>query len=103
MGDGVKRILVTGGAGFIGANLCRLLLDQGHYVVCFDNFQTGYMSNVEELVDERFEIVEGDVEEPFFFDEVDEMSKEDLNLLYAAPKRIKETDIVLEKAEHSVG
>jgi UDP-glucuronate decarboxylase len=45
-----KRILVTGGAGFVGTHLCRRLLDGGHRVVCMDNFSTGSMHNVAELL-----------------------------------------------------
>lgn len=45
----MKRILVTGGAGFIGSHLCERLLDAGHYVICLDNFYTGSRENVERL------------------------------------------------------
>ena len=63
------RFIVTGGAGFIGSNLCRLLLREGHRVVCIDNFQTGRRENVEELVNTgRFTLVEHDVREPFSID-----------------------------------
>ncbi len=56
------RVLVTGGAGFIGSNLCRSLLDQGHRVIAVDNLRTGRLANVEELLgDERFSFVEQDV------------------------------------------
>ena len=43
------RYLVTGGAGFIGSNLCRRLLDDGHSVACLDDLSTGKYSNIEEL------------------------------------------------------
>lgn len=57
-----KKVLVTGGAGFIGANLCRRLLSEGCYVVCLDNFVSGRRENVEELLGNKmFSIVEGDV------------------------------------------
>lgn len=57
-----KRILVTGGAGFIGSNLCEALLDLGAYVVCLDNFATGHKHNIEEfLTNERFTLIEGDI------------------------------------------
>lgn len=58
----MKKILVTGGAGFIGSNLCRLLLEKGNEVCCFDNLQTGYMANVKELMgNKHFLFVLGDV------------------------------------------
>ena len=61
------RILVTGGAGFIGSHLCERLLAEGHYVVCLDNFFTGRLDNVEHLLDnKRFELVRHDVSEPLF-------------------------------------
>ena len=44
------KYLVTGGAGFIGSNLCRRLLADGHYVVCLDDLSTGRYGNIEELL-----------------------------------------------------
>ena len=43
------KYLVTGGAGFIGSNLCRRLLDQGHSVICLDDLSTGNNNNIKEL------------------------------------------------------
>lgn len=61
-----KRILVTGGAGFIGSHLCEKLLEQGNCVVCLDNFFTGSKSNIEPLLsNSNFELIEYDVVEPF--------------------------------------
>lgn len=69
----VKRILVTGGAGFIGSHLCRRLLQGNNEVICLDNFFTGCRENVEELRENpRFEVMEQDVVQPFFR-EVDEI------------------------------
>jgi len=57
-----KNILVTGGAGFIGSNLCEALMQLGHKVVCLDNFSTGYRRNIEDLIDNiNFSLIEGDI------------------------------------------
>ena len=57
-----KKVLVTGGAGFIGSNLCEDLLKYGNEVVCLDNFSTGYKSNIIEfLSNPRFHLIEGDI------------------------------------------
>jgi len=60
------RILVTGGAGFLGSHLCDALLGEGHSVVCVDNLLTGRKANLVHLSDDpRFEFVEADVSRPF--------------------------------------
>jgi UDP-glucuronate decarboxylase len=67
------RILVTGGAGFIGSHLCDRLLAEGHQVVCLDNFFTGRRENIEHLLDHpAFEVLRHDVCEPLFT-EVDQI------------------------------
>ena len=69
----MKRILVTGGAGFIGANLCERLVKEGNDVICLDNYFTGSKENVRELLDyHNFELVRHDVTEPYYA-EVDEI------------------------------
>jgi len=68
-----KRILVTGGAGFLGSHLCERLLAQGHDVLCVDNYFTGRKDNVAHLLGEpRFEAMRHDVTHPLFV-EVDEI------------------------------
>ncbi|HIG22906.1 GDP-mannose 4,6-dehydratase, partial [Henriciella sp.] len=68
-----NRILVTGGAGFIGSFLCERLLDQGAEVLCVDNFFTGTRSNVAHLMgNPRFELMRHDVTFPLFV-EVDQI------------------------------
>lgn len=61
----IKRILVTGGAGFLGSHLCEDLIEMGEHVICLDNFYTGEKENIEHLFSsERFELIEHDVCEP---------------------------------------
>ena len=67
------RILVTGGAGFIGSHLCERLLNEGNEVLCLDNFFTGRKQNVAHLLDDRnFELIRHDVTFPIFL-EVDQI------------------------------
>jgi UDP-glucuronate decarboxylase len=72
----MTRILVTGGAGFLGSHLCTRLVEDGHHVVCVDNFYTGRRENVAHLLDsdyaDRFELIRHDVVEPLYV-EADEI------------------------------
>ena len=69
----MKRILVTGGAGFIGSHLCERLVNEGHDVICLDNFYSGSKENVWHLIGQpNFELVRHDVVNPYFA-EVDEI------------------------------
>ena len=69
----MKRILVTGGGGFLGSWLCEKLLDQGHEVVCVDNFFTGSKRNIYHLLDNpKFELIRHDVTQPLYV-EVDQI------------------------------
>ena len=65
----MKRILVTGGAGFVGSNLCEKLLNDGNYVICLDNFFTGSKANVEKFANNpNFELVNHDVTDEYLND-----------------------------------
>ena len=69
----LKRILVTGGAGFLGSHLCEKLLNEGHEVICLDNFFTGTKRNIAHLLNnERFEFLRHDVVFPLYI-EIDEI------------------------------
>lgn len=60
----MRKILVTGGAGFIGLNLCEELVKKGYYVICLDNFSTGRIENIQGLIDnnsDRFKLIVGDI------------------------------------------
>ena len=68
-----QRVLVTGGAGFLGSHLCERLLDEGHNVICLDNYFTGQKRNIFHLLDNRhFEAVRHDIVNPVFL-EVDQI------------------------------
>lgn len=63
----MKRILVTGGAGFIGSHLCQRLINEGHDVICLDNFFTGSKDNIRHLIrNDHFELVVHDVTKEYF-------------------------------------
>jgi len=69
----LKRILVTGGAGFLGSHLCERLVEMGHDVICLDNFFTSQKTNVAPLLDRpNFDLIRHDVIQPIFL-EVDEI------------------------------
>ena len=69
----IKRILVTGGAGFLGSHICERLVNEGHDVICLDNFFTSQKTNVSHLLDcSNFELIRHDVVFPSFL-EVDEI------------------------------
>jgi UDP-glucuronate decarboxylase len=69
----MKKILVTGGAGFLGSHLCRMLISQGHEVLCVDNLFTGNKSNIKNLLNNpNFEFMRHDITFPLYV-EVDEI------------------------------
>ncbi len=68
-----ERILITGGAGFLGSHLCENLLSDGHYIICLDNYFTGQKRNIFHLLDnKRFEVIRHDLVNPIFL-EVDQI------------------------------
>ena len=68
-----KRVLVTGGAGFIGSFLCERLLQEGHEVICCDNFYTGSKKNIAHLLSNQFfEVIRHDITFPLYL-EIDEI------------------------------
>jgi UDP-glucuronate decarboxylase len=69
----MKKILVTGGAGFLGSHLCERLVREGHHVLCVDNYFTGSKKNIEHLLDSKnFEVIRQDICFPLYV-EVDEI------------------------------
>ena len=65
----MKRILITGGAGFIGSNVCERLLQEGNYIICLDNLYTGNMENINHLLnDSRFEFINHDIINPITYE-----------------------------------
>ncbi|MBN1923545.1 MAG: GDP-mannose 4,6-dehydratase [Nanoarchaeota archaeon] len=74
------KVLITGGAGFLGSNLCRLFLENGHEVICLDNLGSGSLSNVEPLMkNKNFKLLNADVTQDLW-----EMDKVDLILHFAS-------------------
>lgn len=70
----MKKILVTGGAGFLGSHLCDRLIEQGHEVICLDSFFTGRRENIDHLKGHpRFSVLAQDVIAPFEIDTLDEI------------------------------
>lgn len=71
----MKTTVVTGGAGFLGSHLCKKLINQGRRVLCLDNFYTGRLQNIQELINHpQFEIIEHDIINKFEFkDDIDEI------------------------------
>ena len=72
-GGCMQRVLVTGGAGFIGSNLCKKLLEEGNYVICLDNLFTGSKNNIKQFASSKnFKFIEHDITTDFF-EEVDKI------------------------------
>ena len=72
--NSTKKILVTGGAGFLGSHLCERLMALGHSVVCVDNFFTGTKSNIKNIVKERkFTLIRHDIIEPINTMKIDQI------------------------------
>ena len=65
----MKKVLVTGGAGFVGSFLCDRLIDEGHEVIAIDNFFTGSKENLSQLSDEtNFELIRHDIVKPILLE-----------------------------------
>ena len=65
------RVVITGGAGFLGSHMCRALLRRGHDVLAVDNLCTGTRDNIADLLDQpRFSLVEQDASDPFTFERI---------------------------------
>ena len=70
----IKKIIVTGGAGFIGSHLCKFLINEGHNVVCLDNLLTGSINNLSDLHENsNFTFIEHDIINPYYDTAVDEI------------------------------
>ena len=70
----MKNILIAGGAGFIGTNLTKRLLNEGNKVICVDNFHTGKLKNIEHITSENFELITHDITKPIIInDHIDEI------------------------------
>ena len=69
-----KKILITGGAGFIGSHLCKTLINKNHYIICLDNLLTGSINNISQLMDHpNFEFVKHDIIEPYYREGINEI------------------------------
>ncbi|WP_295723160.1 UDP-glucuronic acid decarboxylase family protein [uncultured Methanobrevibacter sp.] len=70
----MKTILIAGGAGFIGTNLCKRFLNEGYKIICVDNFHTSNKRNLKKISSENFKLIEHDITKPFDIDEgIDEI------------------------------
>ena len=70
----IKKIIITGGAGFIGSHLCKKILNEGYKVICVDNLFTGSKYNIKNLLNNsNFKFINHDITIPFFEDNVDEI------------------------------
>ena len=95
----MKRILVTGGAGFLGSNLCKRLIKEGNHVICVDNLYTGRMVNIEELMDNpEFEFINHNIIEPLDIDNLDEIynlaAQSHVQVSFDAPEYTGDVDAV---------
>jgi len=69
-GNAASKVLITGGAGFIGSHLCRLLIEKGHHIICVDNLITGHLDNISHLMqDPNFRFIQQDVTKYIDIDE----------------------------------
>ena len=69
-----KKILITGGAGFIGSHLCKTLINKNYYIICLDNLLTGSINNISQLMNHpNFEFVKHDIIEPYYREGINEI------------------------------
>jgi len=88
--DPYLRVLVTGGAGFLGSHLCRRLVAQGHEVVCLDNFFTSQKTNVADLIGKpNFELIRHDVRAPLSAAPADSTHTRRTHTLPPPPHRLR--------------
>lgn len=70
----MKNILITGGAGFVGSNLCKRLLEEGNHIICVDNLYTGRLVNIQALLDKpEFEFINHNIIDPLDLNNIDEI------------------------------
>lgn len=97
----MKNILVTGGAGFIGAHLCRYLLEKGESIICLDNFSTGSKANISDLTkNSNFRLIEHDIASPI---DVNERIDQIYNLACPASPVHYQTDPVQTVKTNTIG
>ena len=90
-----KRILITGGAGFIGSHLCKTLLNMNNDVICVDNLFTGTIDNISELLDNpNFEFIDHDIINPFYSDKIDDYKISIKNIVGQELSSIKLTNVI---------
>ena len=96
-----KRVLITGGAGFIGSHLCNLFVGKGYDVVCMDNLITGNMDNIKHLLkNKNFKFMKHDVSEKInIYGKIDQDEKEHSLIITSIPYQTAKSAIVSQIAQ----